>query len=169
MRPGRVASGEADAAISRIMVPPIFVPETKAFHLVLSRLRRERLNMAIVLDEYGGVAGIVTVEDLIEEVVGELYDEGEVEEAEPLFLAAGGEYIIAGDAPIHVVNDQLDVNFTTEGDAQTIAGLITQELGRIPEKDDVLETRFGTFTIEASGRSHIASVRFRKAPPEDDE
>ncbi|HKK49587.1 MAG TPA: hemolysin family protein, partial [Alkalispirochaeta sp.] len=114
-----VADGNRDMPISKIVVPPVFVPESKSFHIVLSRLRRERLNMAIVLDEYGGVAGIVTVEDLVEEFVGELYDEGEIEETQPLFSVGPGEYIIAGDAPIHVVNDHLDVNFPSDDDAQT--------------------------------------------------
>jgi putative hemolysin len=159
-----VAEGTPDTPISRIMVPPVFVPETKSFHLVLSRLRRERLNMAIVLDEYGGVAGIVTMEDLVEEFVGELYDEGETEEAQPLFPVSAGEYLIAGDAPIHVVNDHLDVDLSTEGDAQTVAGYIIDHLGRIPEQNEVLETRFGTFTVEAVGRSHIQKVRFRRKP-----
>jgi putative hemolysin len=159
-----VAEGTPETPISRIMVPPVFVPETKSFHLVLSRLRRERLNMAIVLDEYGGVAGIVTMEDLVEEFVGELYDEGETEEAQPLFPVSAGEYLIAGDAPIHVVNDHLDLNLSTEGDAQTVAGYIIDHLGRIPEQTEVLETRFGTFTVEAVGRSHIQKVRFRRKP-----
>ncbi|MFO8042207.1 MAG: hemolysin family protein [Alkalispirochaeta sp.] len=157
-----VADGNSDISISKIMVPPIFVPESKSFHTVLSRLRRERLNMAIVLDEYGGVAGIVTVEDLVEEFVGELYDEGEIEEAQPLFAVGPDEYVIAGDAPIHVINDHLDVNFPSDDDAQTIAGYIIRSMGRIPEKDEVLETKFGSLVIEAVGRSYIASVRFRR-------
>ena len=78
------AAGEADKPIGRLAIEPLFVAESKGFHAVLSRLRRERLNMAIVLDEYGGVAGVVTMEDLIEEFVGELYDEGEEAEEVPL-------------------------------------------------------------------------------------
>ena len=157
-----VAEGNQDAPISRFMVAPVFVPESKNFHQVLSRLRRERLNMAIVLDEYGGVAGLVTVEDLIEEFVGELYDEGEEEEAQPLITVTEDEFIIAGDAPIHVVNDHLDLTFTGEGDAQTIGGLITQEMGRIPEQGETFETAFGVFTVESVGQSHISSLRFRR-------
>ena len=157
-----VAEGRDDMSISRIMVPPVFVPENKSFHKVLSRLRRERLNMAIVLDEYGGVAGIVTMEDLVEEFVGELYDEGEIEEAQPLHPVAPGEYLLAGDAPIHVVNDHLDIELSSDGDAQTIAGFIVDRLGRIPEQGEELDTRFGTFTVESVGQSHVASVRFRR-------
>lgn len=158
-----VAEGTGDTAISRVMVPPVFVPENKSFHLVLSRLRRERLNMAIVLDEYGGVAGLVTMEDLVEEFVGELYDEGEIEEEQPLFPVSDGEYVIAGDAPIHVVNDHLEINLAVEdGDAQTVAGYIIHHLGRIPEQGADLDTPYGTFTIESVSENHVERVRFRR-------
>lgn len=164
-----VADGDGSQPLSRIMVEPIFVPESKSFHVVLNRLRRERLNMAIVLDEYGGVAGIVTMEDLVEEFVGELYDEGEIEGTQPLHATPDGQYIIAGDAPIHVVNDQLEIELDSEGDAQTIAGYVIDRLGRIPRMGEVVETKAGRFTVESVGRSHIVSLRFRPASSQDDD
>jgi CBS domain containing-hemolysin-like protein len=154
-----VVEGGGDRQLSKLMVEPIYVPENRTIHQVLTRLRRERLNMAIVLDEYGGLLGLVTMEDLVEEFVGEIYDENEVVEARPVTSSGENEFTIRGDAPIYVVNDHLDLEIPYEGDIQTIAGYITEQIGRIPEAGERLETPFGIFTVEVVSRSKIERVR----------
>ena len=162
-----VTDGEGYHPLSRLMISPIYVPETRTFHEVLTRLRREHINMAIVLDEYGGVSGLVTVEDLVEEFLGELYDEGEIEESQKVLPVGEGEYSILGDTPIYIVNDYLESDFPAAGDAQTIGGYITERMGRIPDAGEVYETTEGRFTADAVSHSRIVRLRFtKKSRPE---
>lgn len=160
-----VTDGDYDQPLSRVMIRPVYVPETRTFHEVLTRLRREHVNMAIVLDEYGGVSGLVTVEDLVEEFLGELYDEGEIEESQKVLPIGANEYTILGDTPIYIVNDHVETQFPSEGDSQTIGGYITEHMGRIPEAGEAYETDEGTFTVDAVSHSRILRLRFKKAPP----
>jgi CBS domain containing-hemolysin-like protein len=154
-----------DTPLSRLMVEPIFVPESRSFHEVLSQLQSEHVNMAVVLDEYGGVAGLVTIEDLVEEFVGELYDENEIEEARVLVRVGEGEYRMPGDAPIHVVQDQLDIEIPEMGEAQTIGGYITERMGRIPDSGESFEIPHGTFTVAEVSEHRIMRLRFRFRKP----
>lgn len=153
--------GDGAQSVSRAMVPPIFVPENRTLHEMLARLQREHVNMAIVLDEYGGLAGLVTIEDLVEEFVGELYDENEIAKKKAI-LKRGEEFVIAADTPIHVVNDQLDLEIPVEGDAQTIGGYITEEFGDIPAAGREFPVATGVFIVGEVSRSRIVTVRFRK-------
>jgi putative hemolysin len=160
-----VVNGETDVALSRLMATPIYVHETWPVDQVLARLRRERLNMAIVLDEYGGVSGLVTMEDLVEVFVGDLYDEGEAVEDQRFTRVTDNEFLIRADTPLFVFNDHLDVDLPVEGDAQTIGGFITERVGRIPAAGEKIETLPGTFTVESVTHSSIQTVRFTKAAP----
>jgi CBS domain containing-hemolysin-like protein len=164
-----VTEKQAEVPLSRLMMQPMYVPETRTFQEVLTKLRREHLNMAIVLDEYGGVSGLVTMEDLVEEFLGELYDEGEIEETQKVMAVDEGEYTILGDAPIYVVNDHLDTEFPSEGDAQTIGGYITERMGRIPDAGEHFETSEGVFTIEVVSHSRVVRVLFHRAEKNSDE
>lgn len=155
--------GDKNLPVSRLMATPIYVHETWAVHDVLARLRRERLNMAIVLDEYGGVSGLVTMEDLVEVFVGDLYDEGEVVESQRIRRVAENEFVIRADTPIFVVNDQLEVDIPSEGEAQTIGGFITEHIGRIPIAGERVDTEEGIFTVDSVSRARIVTVRFRKS------
>jgi CBS domain containing-hemolysin-like protein len=163
-----VVEGHGDTLLRDLMVDPIYVPPNRTIHQLMRRLRRERLNLAIVLDEYGGIRGLVTMEDIVEEFVGEIYDEDEEVGSEPLVVVGENEFSIQGDAPIYVVNDQLDVTIPYEGDARTIGGYLTELLGRIPVSGERLNTPIGTFTIESVRRNSIVKVRLRKAAPSAD-
>jgi CBS domain containing-hemolysin-like protein len=164
-----VVEGGDDVALSRLMATPIYVHETWAVHDVLARLRRERLNMAIVLDEYGGVSGLVTMEDLVEVFIDDLYDEGEVVETQRISRVAKNEYLIRADTPIFVVNDQLDVDIPIYGDAQTIGGFITEHVDRIPVAGERVDTESGIFTVDSVSHSRVVTVRFRKTSGHDEE
>lgn len=157
-----VADDAGDLPMSRLMATPVYVHEAWAVHEVLTRLRRERLNIAIVLDEYGGVSGVVTMEDLVEVFVGDLYDEREAVESRRITRVAQNEFVIRADTPIFEVNDQLDVDIPVHGDAQTIGGFITEHTGRIPFAGERIDTDQGIFTVDSVSHSHVVTVRFRR-------
>lgn len=143
--------------LREILRPAYFVPETKKVDDLLREMQRERIHMAIVVDEYGGTAGLVTVEDILEEIVGEIQDEYDIEE--PFVEQVGeGEYIL--DARMHLsdVNHFLGADLSTEA-ADTLGGLIYDALGRVPVPGDRLQV--GQWQIEVlmvSGR-RIRKVR----------
>lgn len=158
----QLAQGDdPDVPISRVMTAPIFVPENRTINEMLARLQREHTNMAIVLDEYGGLAGLVTIEDLVEEFVGELYDENEIAKKQAI-LKKGDDFVIAADTAIHVVNDHLDLEIPIEGDAQTIGGYLTENYGDIPPTGQTFQIGQGTFTVGEVSRSRIVTVRYRR-------
>ena len=138
------------------------VPETVAVDELLARLQEEQNQMAAVIDEWGAVEGIVTIEDLVEELVGEIHDEFDAPESVPsITRIADGSYAIDGGVPISRVNDDLDVAFDS-GSTETIAGLVLDQLGRAPEVGDRVET--GGFVLEVTdvGGTRISQVIARR-------
>jgi putative hemolysin len=142
-----------------------FVPEGKPVEALIREMRTERLNMAIVVDEYGGTAGLVTLEDLIEEIVGEIQDEHEVE-ALPFEEAGPGEVRIGGQVPVWEVNERFQLDLPEEP-YDTIAGLILHRLGRIARVGD--EVVFGTarFRVATMDGRRIAQLILTPAGRED--
>ena len=137
-----------------------FVPETKKVDDLLREMQQRRIHMAIVVDEYGGTAGLVTVEDILEEIVGEIQDEYDAEE--PSFERVGeGEYVLDAGMNLDDVNDLLETDLPTET-ADTLGGLIYDALGRVPVPGDHLQV--GPWQIEVltvSGR-RIRKVRMAR-------
>jgi putative hemolysin len=154
-----------------------FVPEQKRVSVLLPEMQAEQFHMAVVVDEYGGVAGLVTLEDLIEELVGEIVDEFDVEEpmAEPL---PGGAYRVNARMPLDEVNDLLDADLP-EGDWDTVGGLLFSWLGHVPSNGESVEIgshritasrvqgrRIGLVRIdrlEAPSTSDVADIRAQRA------
>jgi CBS domain containing-hemolysin-like protein len=120
-------------SVSTLMRQPIFLPGTREVEDVLTDMQRLKAQMAIVLDEFGGTAGVVTMEDMIEEIVGEIYDE--YDEVDPLPVAAKDGATVPGDTEIEALNKQLDLSIEG-GDHQTIGGLVFGALGRLPQAGD---------------------------------
>jgi CBS domain containing-hemolysin-like protein len=130
--------GEADAAfdLAKLMREPYFVPDTKRIGELLPELRTKSVHMAIVLDEFGGTEGLVTLEDMLEEIVGDIYDEHDVPEEETDFeITESGDVLIDGSASIFDVNEHFGLSLP-EKDYDTIGGFIFGELGRIPVAGD---------------------------------
>ncbi len=146
--------------LREMLRPAYFVPETKKVDDLLREMQQRRIHMAIVVDEYGGTAGLVTVEDILEEIVGEIQDEYDAEE--PSFEQVGeGEYILDARMNLDDVNDLLEADLPTET-ADTLGGLIYDALGRVPVPGDGL--RIGEWRIEVltvSGR-RIRKVRMMR-------
>ncbi|HUF50993.1 MAG TPA: hemolysin family protein [Longimicrobiales bacterium] len=132
------ATEEGITDLNEVLRDPFFVPETKQVEGLIREMRKAQIGIAIVIDEFGGTAGLVTLEDLIEEIVGEIRDEHEIE---PLpFEAVEGEIRMAGDVPLWDVNERFGLKLP-EGDYTTVGGFILGALGRIPEEG--VEVRVG--------------------------
>jgi len=153
--------------ISQIMRPPLIVPETKRCQELFLELTEQKQHMAVVIDEYGGTAGIVTLEDVLESIVGNIQDEYDHEEDEYAVID-DSTYTIEGTADIAEVERILDVDLP-EGDYDTLGGLIIDRLGRIPKETEhpSVEIKGMIFTVELVEERHIEKVRVVKKPISD--
>lgn len=125
-------------ALRQILRQPLFVPETKEVPELLREMREEQTHMAIVLDEYGGTAGLVTIEDVLEEIVGEIHDEYDSEKTEaPIRVIDENTIIAEGSTHVHDVNEVFDTDSIPEDDDyETLGGFVLDNLGHIPEKGE---------------------------------
>ncbi len=152
--------------LRKLMREPLFVPETKPISDLLKELKNRKVHIAIVLDEYGGTAGLVTIEDLLEELVGEIADE--YEPAEPELLHRIDERTVEVEARIYVddFNDELKLNLPEEEDYDTIGGFIFSTLGYIPKAGESFDYAGLHFTILEAQPRRIGKVRILLPPQE---
>ncbi|KGE71841.1 hemolysin family protein [Spirochaeta lutea] len=162
------ALNEPETTLKDLMMPPVVVPESWKIHRVFTKLKAERLNLAIVLDEYGGLAGVVTMEDLVEEIIGELYDENEEKEGSRVTRNASGWYTIQGDTPLHVLEDIVGIEFPHDRSIETIGGYLADLAEELPNPGTSIPTDAGTFIIDRISRKQILSVRFRPGTDADE-
>ncbi len=149
--------------INDCLRPVIFVPETAPCNEIFEQLRVKRSQLAVVVDEYGGTEGIVTVEDLIESIVGNIQDEFDDEPVE-IQKVADDKFVIVGTADLEEVEDALEIVFQNVGDYETIAGLLTDRLRRIPEqgeKASITESGY-SFTVLEVDEHRIVKVLAKK-------
>ena len=147
----------ANVKLMELLRPAYFVPESKRVGELLQDLRREKVHLAVVVDEYGGTAGIVTIEDILEEIVGEIQDEYDREL--PLVERVGpDEVIVDGRIPIDEVAEIFGTDFS-EGDYDTIGGFVQQQLGRIPDAGEVVESVGLRFEVQTVEHRRIRTVR----------
>lgn len=142
--------------------PPYYVPESKKINDLLSEFQQKHIHMAIVVDEYGGTSGIVTLEDILEEIVGEISDESDDEEA--LYSKIDDQnYIFEAKVMLNdfckIVGCDDDVFDDIRGEAETIAGLILESTGQIPKPNEVIKCKQFTFTIDAVDNRRIKRVK----------
>ncbi|HET8773200.1 MAG TPA: transporter associated domain-containing protein, partial [Thermoanaerobaculia bacterium] len=147
------------ASIAR---PPYFVSETKQVSELLREFQLEHLQIAIVVDEYGGTAGIVTTEDIIEEIVGELGDEHEDEEA-TIVEVGDGTWLVSGLLRVDALEETLRAKLAGD-DYETVAGMIFTSLGRVPATGSVTAKNGWLFEIERADRKRIYRVKVRQDP-----
>ncbi len=161
----RARLGEGNQPVRTAVRPAVFVPEQKRVAELLRDMQSERFHMAVVVDEYGGTAGIVTLEDLLEEIVGEIADEYDVEAPRMRHLHDGG-LLVAGHTPIDEVNEELDVDLPdTEWD--TVGGLLLNLLGHVPELGESVRCQGLEFRADSLQGRRIVSVRITGAPVAD--
>ena len=156
---------EPDFPVAQIMREPFFVPETKNVLDLLHEFRTRKLHLAVIVDEYGGTAGLVTIEDVIEQIVGEIEDEHDAPRKEEISPQADGSYLIAGRAYLEDLEETLGLKINSD-DVETLGGYLTHFAGRVPAAGDTftLEDLGGvTFTVVDADVKQIRSVRMTKA------
>ncbi|MGE0462403.1 MAG: hemolysin family protein [Vicinamibacterales bacterium] len=157
----KLATIDPQAPITPLVRPANFVPETKRVIDLLRDFQRDRLQMAIVVDEYGGTAGLVTLEDMLEEIVGEIRDEYDVE-AEPVVDEGGGRFVFSGKAHVHELTQRLHV--TPEGEGfETVGGFLLSRLGRVPAVGEHFEVDGLQVEVLEAERRRITRVRISPA------
>ena len=159
LKPGTPLSGP----ITPFIRPAHFVPETKRVPDLLKEFQRKRIQLAIVVDEYGGTAGLVSVEDLLEEIVGEIRDEYDVE-VERVVDEGGGTFLLSGSVHIEEMSDLLKVDI--EGDGfETVGGFLLSRLGHVPAVGEHLEVDGLDVEVVESEQRRITRVRMRRLEP----
>jgi putative hemolysin len=154
---------KGDQEITSILRPAYFVPETKQVSELLRDFQRERVQSAIVVDEYGGTAGLVTVEDLVEEIVGEIRDEYDVE-AEAVVEEGNGAFVFSGAASVDDMIDRLRTPIEREG-FETVGGFLLSHVGRVPVVGEVFDIDGLHVEVIDAERRRVRKVRIRRTEP----
>jgi CBS domain containing-hemolysin-like protein len=156
-------SERADRPITELAREPLFVPGTREVEDVLADMKRLKAQMAVVLDEYGGTAGIVTMEDLLEEIVGEIYDEYDATEPQP--QVGGDGVVLPGDTEIADLNKKYNLSLS-EDDYLTVGGYVFGALGRLPNPGDRMEVGTARFEVLTMDGRRVDSVKMVLPPTE---
>jgi CBS domain containing-hemolysin-like protein len=126
------SNGGRDTGVSEVMRPAVFVPDSKPLDELLREMQRDRKHMALLVDEYGAIAGLVTIEDVLEEIVGEIADEYDTDEVAPVEKLGEDNYRLSSRLPIEDLGELYDIEFDDDLDVDTVGGLLALELGRVP-------------------------------------
>jgi len=160
-----LARGEAD--VRKLVKPPFFIPETMKISSLLREMQKKRVHMALVIDEYGGVSGLVTMEDLIEEIVGEIRDEYDVES--PVIQLSDGTLLIDAAISIKDLADDYGIEVPESTEYDTLGGFLLATLQRIPRIGDVVAIEGKKITVSEMVGQRIAKVRLERVPVESPE
>ena len=154
-----VVEDNGPASIHELLRPAVLIPESKRLDVLLREFRMSRNHMAIVIDEHGGVAGLVTIEDVLEQIVGEIEDEHDVEEDSFIKPLPSGDFIVKALTPVEQFNEYFHSQFSTE-DFDTLGGLVMNSFGHLPKRNET--TEIGDFRIRVlnadSRRIHLLRV-----------
>jgi CBS domain containing-hemolysin-like protein len=160
---GVLANGESGRITQRdILKPAFFVPETKHISELLSEFRRNKTKLAIVLDEYGGTAGMVTLGDVLSEIVGDLSDENDPESS-PIKQLPGGAVEVSAGVHVSEVNEALDLDIPEEADYETLGGFVLSELGHFPQRGETFPHGGAQYTVVDANDRRVLTVRVRPA------
>jgi CBS domain containing-hemolysin-like protein len=157
--------GDEAEPVQTLMRPAFLVPETRKIADLLKDMQSQRTVFAIVIDEYGGTAGLVTVEDIVEELVGEINDEYDFE-AEPIAVEEDGSVLVAGRVNVDRLEQALETSLTEGGEVGTVGGLVASVFGRIPRAGERMDYRGFTLEVVDAEHKRVNSVRFRRKPVE---
>ncbi|HEX7313242.1 MAG TPA: hemolysin family protein [Pyrinomonadaceae bacterium] len=161
---GTRPASEYDAAA--LAHPPLFMPATAKLGAALKQMRDSRTHLAFVIDEHGGLEGIVTLEDLLEEIVGEIDDEYDEEAKSQIVAQADGTYLLDGMLAVRDVNRRFPLDIPEDGHYTTVAGFLLARAGRLLKAGDTVEHDGATFRVERVERRRLRWVRLTPAPPE---
>lgn len=148
-------------SIKDLLRPTMVVPESKRLNVLLREFREKRNHMAIVIDEYGGVAGLVTIEDVLEEIVGEIEDETDAQTDRHIRQLGTDDYLVKALSPIDEFNDYFDCKFSDE-EFDTVGGLVIHAFGHMPARNEITNIDDFEFKIINADQRKILSMRVRK-------
>jgi CBS domain containing-hemolysin-like protein len=157
-----LARGGEVARLTDLMRPPVYVPETKRIDDLLREMQRARNHMAVVVDEYGGSTGVVTLEDILEEIVGEIHDEHDRAPASVERLP-DGSFLVAARTNLEELNEALDWTLPKR-DYETVAGLVLSTLHRIPRRGEDFQVDGYTITVLEADERHVTAVKITPPP-----
>jgi CBS domain containing-hemolysin-like protein len=150
----------AKGDILSILRKPYYIPETKNTHLLLHELKQRKHHLAVVIDEYGGTSGLVTLEDLIEEIVGEIHDEHDTQDGDIAELP-DGYILVDGRTEIEKIEDHFGVTFP-EGKYETLGGMILHAIGKIPVTGETIKIEQFEMIIESADERSIKKVKMKR-------
>ncbi len=153
-------TGQVD--IRKIIRPPFFIPETMKISLLLREMQKRRIHMALVVDEYGGVAGLVTMEDLVEEIIGEIRDEHDIES--PVIQLSDGALLIDASISLKDLKEDYHIPLPESPEYDTLGGFLMAALQKIPQAGDVVEIEGKRIRIVEMVGQRIAKVKLEKIP-----
>ena len=153
-----VRKGESTFDMDDVMRPAVFIPESKRLNVLLREFRENRNHMAIVVDEYGGVAGLVTIEDVLEQIVGEIGDEHDIEEGGYIRHLSNGEYTVKALTPIEDFNEYFHTSFSDD-EFDTIGGLVIKGFGRMPRRNETIEMEGVSFKVLRADKRRVHLLR----------
>lgn len=159
-----IGANGSDVPLREIVREAVYVPETTGIDKLLERMKRERVHIAIVIDEYSGVAGLVTMEDILEEIVGEITDEYDPDEADEVHVVS--QEVIEVDGRVHIddLNDRFDFELPEDGDYETIGGFVFTQLGRVPKPQDEFTWQNLRVQVLEADERRIEKVRLAVDP-----
>jgi CBS domain containing-hemolysin-like protein len=156
-------ASDAEVELRKLIRPPYFVPETKNLEELLHDFKKRRVHLAVVIDEYGGTSGLVTIEDLLEQIVGDIQDEYDLEE-ERLTVEPGGAIVADGRLPVEELEEHFKI--VVERDKfETVGGLIFHLTGRIPSAGEVVISDTLVLTVLEADERRISRVRIVRREP----
>ena len=163
--------GGRGVQVSELMRPAVFVPDSKPLDSLLAEMQRDRNHMALLVDEYGGIAGLVTIEDVIEEIVGEIADEYDSDEVAPIEQLEDGRFRVSSRVPLEDLGEIFGIDIESE-EVDTVGGLLGYELGRVPLPGSELTTHglllSGEGGADPKGRVRITTVLVEKLEPDEE-
>jgi CBS domain containing-hemolysin-like protein len=161
-----------DTAVAEVMRPAVFVPDSKPLDALLREMQRDRNHMTLLVDEYGAIAGLVTIEDVLEEIVGEIADEYDAAEVAPVEELGDNRFRVSARLPIEDVGELYDVEFDEHLDVDTVGGLLALELGRVPLPGSEVVSHGLRLHAEGGpdhrGRVRVGTVLLSRAEVDDD-
>ena len=160
-----VAQNDGDFKLEELLRPAIFIPESKRLNTLLTEFRESHNHMAIIVDEYGGVSGLATIEDVIEQIVGDIDDEHDPEEAQYIQVQEDGRCIVMALTRIEDFNEHFGVELS-DAEYETVGGLVMHELGRLPRRDETVECRGFRFQVLRADRRRIHSLEVASLRPQ---
>jgi CBS domain containing-hemolysin-like protein len=163
VRRGDAKAGPAQFQLAKYIKKPIYVPEVMKVSRLLTEMQRRKTHLAIVVDEFGGTSGIVTLEDVVEEIVGEIHDESDVEEKRFRVLQ-DGIVLADGATPLRELEEHLQVEFPEGGDYETLGGFLTATAGRVPPPGSLVVWGGLTFTVKAADDRRVHKVEIARKP-----